>query len=103
MEQRTLEQMIQDTEAAIRLTKTELGRALNRKNEAKAQAAVCRVKIDELEERMDELRIRLHVKGTLGDLSSEMAATEPAPPLVRSMMAEEVDDLSEVQPPVSLS
>jgi chromosome segregation ATPase len=94
MPERTLEEMVADVDAAMRLTKTELGRALTRKNEAKAQAATCRVKIDELEERMEELRIRLHVKATLGDLAGEMAATQAA--------VDSPDDLSEVQPPIQL-
>jgi phage shock protein A len=63
MAERTLEEMVADVDAAMRLTKTELGRALTRKEEAKRQAAACRVKIDELEERMEELKIRDQVAG----------------------------------------
>lgn len=93
MIERTLDEMIADVDAAMRLTKTELGRAITRKDEAKKQAAACRVKLDELEERLEELKIRQRIQANIPELAEKLAATRPA-------TETELDDLSEVQPPI---
>lgn len=86
MIERTLEEMVADVEAAMRLTKSELGRALARKGEAKNQAAACRVKFDELEERLSVLKMRTNPE-RLFERLRELDITDP------------VLDPPEIQPP----